>query len=309
MASAVSLEQVSKSPAKHQWQNWTMKHLKSEAKTEAEEKIKESEDHADKWQKWGEGMEAKRDKREAQCKDEILEADRKRLQAGWQKDVLQTDHDSHILMLEELVEKERRSNEETERMCEQMIAQEREICAERVRMAAKKAQADVKRADNVAAEAADTAAAQVKHAREGLERIQKQCNDRVQEARKTAEDRVKGCEDLKWEELQTMYVWVKERGEQMDETMRSAENLKHAKVSEAARRVDVSDALLELQATEEEIAKNRERQRFEEYRSAQLKTNAAYILHTDQKVQLAEKREAHAVNRVMTQSVKPIHRG
>lgn len=309
MASAVSLEQVSKSPAKHQWQNWTMKHLKSEAKTEAEEKIKESEDHADKWQKWGEGMEAKRDKREAQCKDEILEADRKRLQAGWQKDVLQTDHDSHILMLEELVEKERRSNEETERMCEQMIAQEREICAERVRMAAKKAQADVKRANNVAAEAADTAASQIKHAREGLERIQKQCNDRVQEARKTAEDRVKGCEDLKWEELQTMYVWVKERGEQMDETMRSAENLKHAKVSEAARRVDVSDALLELQATEEEIAKNRERQRFEEYRSSQLKTNAAYILHTDQKVQLAEKREAHAVNRVMTQSVKPIHRG
>merc|ERR1719262_814446 len=114
-------------------------------------------------------MEAKKDKTEFVCKDDMLEADRKRTPAETQKDVLQTDHDSHIAMLEELVEKERRSAEETQRMCDQMIAQEREICAERVRLAENKAQADQKRASNVADEAAETAEAQVKHAQAGFD--------------------------------------------------------------------------------------------------------------------------------------------
>lgn len=303
------MQQVSKKPASHEWQNWTMRHLKSEAKTEAEERIKDAQDHADKWQQYGEAMEAKRDKSDTHCKEDLLEADRKKVQAQWQKDVLKTDHDSHIVMLEELVEKERRSAEETERMCDQMIAQEREICAERVRLAEKKAHADVKRANNIATEAAETAGAQIKHAQAGLTRTQAQCAERVKEARDWAEDRVKKCEDLKWEELQKMYAWVKERGEQMDATMRSAENLKHAKISEAARRVDVFDALLEGQSESEEIARTRGRDRFEEWRSAQLKSNAAHVLHADKTVALAEQREAHAVTRVMTQSVKPIHRG
>merc|ERR1719420_1404904 len=106
-------------------------------------------------------MEARRDTSESRCKEDMLEADRKRLQAEWQKDVLKTDHDSHIAMLEELVEKERRSAEETQRMCDQMIAQEREICAERIRLAEKKAQTDVKRANDAAADAAETAERQV----------------------------------------------------------------------------------------------------------------------------------------------------
>lgn len=307
MASQITLQQVSKVPG-HDWQNWTMKHLKSEAKTEAEQRIKESRDHADKWQQHGETMEAQRDKSETRCKDDILEADRKRLQAEWQKDVLKTDHDSHIAMLEELVEKERRSAEETQRMCDQMIAQEREICAERIRLAMKKAQADEKRASNTAAEAAETAESQVKHAQAGLDRMQAQCADRVKQARAWAEERVRKCEDLKWEELQKMYAWVKERGEQMDATMRSAENLKHAKVTEAARRVDVHDTLMESQSETEDIARNRGRERFEEWRSTQLKSNASHVLHVDNKVALAETRESHAVNRVMTQSVKPIQR-
>jgi len=308
MASAISMQQVTKKPANHEWQNWTMKHLKSEAKSEAEERIKEAQDHADKWQRYGEAMEAKRDKTESICKEDLLEADRKRREAEWQKDVLSTDHDSHIVMLDELVEKERRSAEETQRMCDEMIAQEREICAERVRLAQKRAQADLKRANDAATEAAETADAQVKHAQAGFERTQKQCADRVKEARGWAEERVRKCEDLKWEELQKMYVWVKERGEQMDTTMRSAENLKNSKIAEASRRVDIFDGLLEGQSWSEECATNRGRERFEEFRSAQLKSNASHVLHTGQKIALAEQREAHAVNRVAVQSVNPIQR-
>lgn len=308
MSAAISLQQVTKKPPKHDWQNWTMRHLKSEAKAEAEDRIKEAQDHADKWQLWGEAMEAKRDKGESRCKDDKLEAGYKRHQADWQKDVLQTDHDSHIAMLEELVEKERRSAEETQRVCDEMIAQEREICAERVRLAQKKAQMDVKRANNAANEAAEAAAAQVKHAQAGLERVQKQCADRVNETRQWAEERVRKSEEMSYEELQKMHAWIRERGEQMDTTMRSAENLKHAKISEAARRVDVFDALLEGKSDMEEIVRNRARERFEEWRSDQIHSNASYSLHADKKVTLGNDREAFAVNRVLTQSIKPIQR-
>lgn len=302
------MHQVTKKPATHEWQHWTMAHLKSDAKIEAEQSIKEAQEHAETWQSHGEALQAKKDTKESLCKDAILEATRKQKQAEFQKEVLTTDHDAHIAMLEELVEKERRSLEETQKRCDQMMFQEREICAERVRMAEKKAQADVKRANNAATETAEAGEVQVKNAQTALDQKRKQCADRVQEARSWAEERVKKCEDLKWEELQKMYAWVKERGEQMDTTMRSAENLKHAKVSQATQRVDFFDAHLEYYGETLETANYRARERFEEFRAAQHRTNASHVLHSDQTLELAEQREKHAVNRVHTQSVKTIQR-
>jgi len=280
--------------------------LNSEAKNEAEGRIQDAIEHAEKWQRWGEQNQRERDNNESRCKADLLEAERYRKEAEWKMEILKTEHDERIAALEELAEEERGATSETRQTCERTIALENGICEERLRLAQKKAKSDGDRAEDNKQRANERADVQVKYADEMLASARKECEARVKESRKWAEDRVAEVERSKKTEVDKMFSWAEERGQQMDETLRAAETRTHEKYLEATLRVDAADARSEGKRLTEELVASRHRDRLEEQRHTQLRNMASYSLHCDNMIKAAEEREKRAVSRVINQSVKAI---
>lgn len=97
-------------PAQYSWSNWTQPYLPSEAKKEVEEHIGEAHTHSGQWKEWGEKMEQDRELLESQCAETLSKAEDAVKQTEWQMEVMKTEHQERIVMLQNLIEQERKKS-------------------------------------------------------------------------------------------------------------------------------------------------------------------------------------------------------
>merc|ERR1711918_132602 len=129
------------------------------------------------------------------------------------------------------------------------------------------------------------------------------CEEQVKQAREGAQNRIAEIENEKWSEVDKINAWIEERGRKMDQTLRSAEQQRCMRTLEAAQRIEAAAAHHEEKQAAEELVTARMKGSFEDWRSAQHRSNADLLLQSQQKSQLAAQREAKAMQTVMGQAM------
>lgn len=272
-------------------------------KKEAEQHTSEAHTHAGQWKQWGEEMESDRELKEVQCKEMVVGAEDQVKRTEFQMGTMKAEHQERIVALQNLVEQERKKAESVQRACYEAIARERAECEERVKQIEQDAAEGVKAADAAAAESVRQADAETSKIRTETQTARNECNEQVKQAREWAESRIAKIETDKWAEVDKINGWIEERGQKMDQTLRSAEQQRCLRTLEAAQRIDAAVLHNEEKRTSEELATARMRERFEDWRSSQHKSNAELLLQTQHKSQQAAEREAKSMQNVMGQAM------
>lgn len=293
-------------PAQYSWSNWHQNYLPSEAKKEADQRTDEAHTHATQWKGWGEKMDQDRELKEAQCKESVAKAENDVRQTEWEMDAMKAKHQERILTLQNLVEQERKKTESVQKACYEAVARERAECEQRVQQIEREAEEGVKRANAAAAESFHQADVETTKIKEQTQAARQECDEQVKQARDWADGRISQIESEKWAEVDKINAWIEERGQKMDQTLRSAEQQRCLRALDAAQRIDAAVAHNEDKRAAEQLATARMRVRFEDWRSSQHKSNAELLLQTQRKTQQAAEREAKSMQNVMGQAMDVI---